>query len=180
VAQVVEPNFGYAGPLDEGLEMAGDVLRVPRQAVRTAEDQTGVGPAAAKEDRVPALLLSHCSEHLDGDGVKGDHAFAVTGLGFAEFGAVADGQYRLADGECSGVEVDRGPGQADGLAAAQPGGGEQEVEGDERSPAEDSRKRRSSSEVQVFNFVRGTRGSRTLSLTLRWTRLRSTAELSAA
>ena len=67
--------------------MAGDVLGVPRRAVRTAEDQTGVGPSATKEDRVPALLLAHCSEHLDGDGVEGDHTLAGSGLGLAEFGA---------------------------------------------------------------------------------------------
>jgi hypothetical protein len=56
---------------------------------------------------------------------------AVAGLRLAELGAVADGEQRLADREDTGVEVDRGPGQADRLAAAQPGGGQQQVEGGE-------------------------------------------------
>jgi hypothetical protein len=88
--QIVETNRGHSGAPGEGDEVAGDVLGVPGRAVRAGEDQAGVGPA--EEERVAALLVADRGEHLDGDRVEGDDAFAVAGLGFAEFGAVADGQ----------------------------------------------------------------------------------------
>src|SRR5262249_28653447 len=123
VAQVVEPDRWDVDLAEEQPEAATGVAGVDRGAVFADEHVAGVLPGLAGGDAAGALLgLSEpvLTQDLDGVLVEGDGARASGGFGWPSDDPVAGGGAVTDDEQYPAVEVEVGPAQATGLAAAKP------------------------------------------------------------
>src|SRR5215207_4773799 len=85
----------------------------------TESGRTGVLPAVAGLGGVGALAAGLLAQHLDGGRVERDDASAGTALGLGHDELAVEVGELLGDGEALLVEVDVGPAQPAGFAAAQ-------------------------------------------------------------
>jgi hypothetical protein len=114
---------------DQPGEPLGDVLGVQDLAVLAGEHQAGVDPRRPPGQALLQLPDAMGLERGGGERVEGELPAAGGGLGLGHHHRpLVDDHDGLDDGEPAGrgLQVDRSPGQAEQLAAAHPGGGEQQ------------------------------------------------------
>jgi hypothetical protein len=109
------------------VEVVGDVGGVDVVAVGGGEDQTGVVPARPGVGSVMFLPVAVGVERVDGCAVDGDDGVAAVGFGLLQLCGPADLGELPPDGQGSSGEVEVGPVQAAGLAAAQSAVGDEVV-----------------------------------------------------
>ncbi|MEX2290936.1 MAG: hypothetical protein WD794_11500 [Mycobacteriales bacterium] len=119
MAKIMKADGRQVSVPDQPLEPAGDRSWVQRAAVLSREHQAAVHPALAPGGAFGALPVLVLAEHLGGVGVQGHDARAAIGLGGSAFGLPAELDDLFADRHGAAFEVHVGPGQSDGLAAAQ-------------------------------------------------------------
>jgi hypothetical protein len=129
VAHPVQGDRRQAGIPYQPREPLGDLLGVEDLAVLVREDQAGVDPGRPPRQALLELPDPVRLQGGRGERVEGELPAAGGGLGLGHHHrSLVHDHDRLDDGEPPGrgLQVDRPPGQAEQLAAAHPGGGEQQ------------------------------------------------------
>nr|WP_143087047.1 hypothetical protein [Geodermatophilus ruber] len=122
--EVVQPHLAQAGGLAERDEAAGDVLRPQRGAVLPGEHQAVILVGGAPGLPVDVLPEPPLQQRLDGALGERHGRLRRPRLGGGELEPAADVDDGLPDPRGAVGQVEVGPAQAERLAAAQPGSGD--------------------------------------------------------
>nr|WP_233491194.1 hypothetical protein [Blastococcus sp. TBT05-19] len=129
VPEVVQADRRQTRLDDHAVEPLGGAVRHQGGPVGLGEHQAGVDPCGAQLQPQLGLPPAVGAQHLDGAGVQADGASAGVGLGVALDDVPGDLHAGLTDRDRATVEVDVGPGQTEGLGAAQTAEGDEVPQG---------------------------------------------------